>query len=381
MKQNKIWIALITVLIAIFSIPITVSAGVWKNEDQLDQGDWWYDNEDGTYAKAGWYWIDGNNDKVEECYYFDEKGWLLTDTITPDGYQVNSSGQWVINGEVKLKEKINDNAIVNDEKKNTKIKSIGLLTIGRPSWIGVPNAYARKEQLRTIKNLKQETDLIPTYLYNEKGYLIESYDYVSRVTYDVRGENPTMWELKYNRWFYSYDGNGRIIRKWQLESDFEGIPTDEDDHWSYEYDSKGYLIKEIHYVNERGTWYMHTQNNYYYDGDGRLIKAIIKNAMSAPKTGRTLISTFNGEMVVEEIIYDDINRTIKSYITYDGKGMSKAGTFPGVTCKVNEKGDIIESVHDVGSSIFEYDIDGRLIRSYIKNEKGEIYSDYQYIYE
>ena len=35
--------------------------------------------------------------------YFDENGVSLTDTVTPDGYQVNGDGQWIENGEVQKK--------------------------------------------------------------------------------------------------------------------------------------------------------------------------------------------------------------------------------------------------------------------------------------
>lgn len=30
-----------------------------------------------------------------KCYYFDEQGYMLSNTTTPDGYQVNVDGQWV----------------------------------------------------------------------------------------------------------------------------------------------------------------------------------------------------------------------------------------------------------------------------------------------
>ena len=50
-----------------------------------------HNGEFGAY-QIGWQWIDGY------CYYFDEQGKLLINTITPDGYQVNGEGRWVIDG-------------------------------------------------------------------------------------------------------------------------------------------------------------------------------------------------------------------------------------------------------------------------------------------
>lgn len=50
---------------------------------------WWYDNGDGTYPSNTWKEINGKQ------YYFDGNGYMLHDTITPDGFQVGSDGAWV----------------------------------------------------------------------------------------------------------------------------------------------------------------------------------------------------------------------------------------------------------------------------------------------
>lgn len=98
MKVKRMFLtaAALTVLMA-----STAFAGTWKTGSGADQGKWWYDNGDGTYAQNGWQWIDDNGDGVAECYYFDANGWMYANTITPDGFQVNASGAWVENGVVK----------------------------------------------------------------------------------------------------------------------------------------------------------------------------------------------------------------------------------------------------------------------------------------
>lgn len=56
---------------------------------QNDTG-WWYGtNADHSqwYANC-WQWIDGNADGTAECYYFDQNGYMLADTTTPDGYRI-----------------------------------------------------------------------------------------------------------------------------------------------------------------------------------------------------------------------------------------------------------------------------------------------------
>ena len=78
------------IIAGIFSltIGITVFAGVW----QKDEIGWWYDNGDGTWLDNGWEWIDGNGDGISECYYFNQKGYCLINTLTPDGYMVDING-------------------------------------------------------------------------------------------------------------------------------------------------------------------------------------------------------------------------------------------------------------------------------------------------
>ena len=50
-----------------------------------------------------WAWIDGNKDGIAECYYFNENGYMLANTNTPDNYTVNENGAWTINGVVQTK--------------------------------------------------------------------------------------------------------------------------------------------------------------------------------------------------------------------------------------------------------------------------------------
>lgn len=46
---------------------------------------------------TGWNWINGR------CYYLEpESGRMLSDAVTPDGYTVDSSGAWTVNGKVQV---------------------------------------------------------------------------------------------------------------------------------------------------------------------------------------------------------------------------------------------------------------------------------------
>lgn len=79
------------------------AGGGWaQNADGL----WWYGTNTSFSNRCygGWFWVDGDKDGIAECYYFDADGYILQGTTTPDGYQVNSDGAWVVNDVVQTKE-------------------------------------------------------------------------------------------------------------------------------------------------------------------------------------------------------------------------------------------------------------------------------------
>lgn len=97
--KKKIFGLAFTMLLSFLSITAAM-AGQW----QSDTTGWWWQNDDGTYPVNTWQWLDGNNDGTAECYYFNDKGYMLSDTTTPDGYNVNSDGAWVQDGTVQTQE-------------------------------------------------------------------------------------------------------------------------------------------------------------------------------------------------------------------------------------------------------------------------------------
>ena len=77
------------------TMSVTAFAGQWRE----DADGWWWQEDDGSYAVSSWQWLDGNQDGVAECYYFDGNGYMAANT-TVDGYQVNGDGCWVVGGRV-----------------------------------------------------------------------------------------------------------------------------------------------------------------------------------------------------------------------------------------------------------------------------------------
>lgn len=111
MKVRKVVIAGMALSMLMSS---TAMAATWRTGAGENQSRWWYDNDDGSYANSGWQWIDGNGDGIAECYYFDSEGWLLVNTTTPDGHQVNADGAWTENGVVQTQNAAVTNASNNE---------------------------------------------------------------------------------------------------------------------------------------------------------------------------------------------------------------------------------------------------------------------------
>lgn len=101
MKKTKRILTMTMAMLMALSMNITSFAAGW----QKNSTGWWYGtNADNTTWHAnGWQWLDGNNDGVAECYYFDGNGYMLANTKTPDGYTVDGNGAWVVNGAVQTK--------------------------------------------------------------------------------------------------------------------------------------------------------------------------------------------------------------------------------------------------------------------------------------
>lgn len=97
MKTMKRFVALALATALTIGGSMTAMAAGW----QQNSTGWWYDNGNGTWPANSWQWIDGNGDGVAECYYFDGNGYMLSNTTTPDGYTVDGSGAWNVNGVVQ----------------------------------------------------------------------------------------------------------------------------------------------------------------------------------------------------------------------------------------------------------------------------------------
>ena len=124
MKRFKL---LLASCLLTLSMGMTAYAGQWLEDDT----GWWYQNSDNSYVKSGWYWIDGKS------YFFSDSGYILTNTKTPDGYDVNASGAWVVNGQ--------------EQVRSTEIST-------KSFTVTVPNGYDVKIDAEDDSILLQETN-------------------------------------------------------------------------------------------------------------------------------------------------------------------------------------------------------------------------------
>lgn len=97
-------LCILLVMVIGMSGSMTAYGGQWRTGLTQNEAQWRYENDDGTYASSGWFWLDGNQDGIAECYYFDSSGWMLAGTVTPDGYMVNADGAWTESGVVMTQE-------------------------------------------------------------------------------------------------------------------------------------------------------------------------------------------------------------------------------------------------------------------------------------
>ncbi len=185
---------------------MTALAGEWK---QNTIG-WWYQNDGGSYPTNQWKWLDGNNDGISECYYFDSNGYMLFNTTTPDGYTVNSNGSWVVDGIIQTQ------ILPNDSNKSTET---GFIKQEYLDMLGKNRDYV----INYLGNTENKsTSTFDSNVYEQLFYTEEDNDIM------VSLKNNKVTEISYIR-MYSYDSaqEQQIMKK--IDSQF-GVKSQKTDY-------------------------------------------------------------------------------------------------------------------------------------------------------
>ena len=98
------------ILTAAMPLAMALSFPAFAGEWHEDMNGWWYENDDGSYCRNGWDWIDGDHDGWAQCSYFGNSGYLQmnagyaqTNTGHADGYEIDKNGAWSVNGVTQVK--------------------------------------------------------------------------------------------------------------------------------------------------------------------------------------------------------------------------------------------------------------------------------------
>lgn len=88
----------VTATLSIVACFSSFAAEGWVQEGNS----WKYQLADGSLVKNEWEWIDGNQNGIAECYYFNSNG-IMANNQKVNGYIVDSEGKWTVNGSVQEK--------------------------------------------------------------------------------------------------------------------------------------------------------------------------------------------------------------------------------------------------------------------------------------
>lgn len=247
MKKKKM-AAMVLTAAATLSLSIPAYAGQWMKNTT----GWWYDYGNGSWPASSWQWIDGNNDGVAECYYFDRNGYLLTNTTTEDGYTVNGDGAWVKDNSVQTRSTAGTPTQEETKKETAKVNLLDL----KPAddWL-----FWTYKSMRTNKNA----------LWSE-GFTLDSSFADTYVEYYVGGE--------YNTLTFEYSPKEGASRN--LDSIVEVYGDDDNLLWSS--DTIGYKSSaQKAEVDISGQEYikinLHNEERFVITGSERQI--IFKNGM------------------------------------------------------------------------------------------------------
>lgn len=267
------------------AISFSAFAAEWKE----DGTGYYWQEDDGSYPKNQWKWIDGNGDGISECYYFDGNGYMAASTFV-NGYQVNENGAWVQNGTVQT----------------------------RKSWALVKNSNDPMEILKAVTEQNNAVDAIDMDFFMNmqlgmdgqtldmnmngdmkvKNALSDQLQFIMNMDLSLLGQSMSTSAFYTDGWYY-YDMDGQ---KYKTQMDYssayqsalsstEMVNLTAADDYSY--------IKDISMARNGDSITL------YYTADGAQLMDAVNQALSAmdmslSDMGLTMnISAYKGEITID----------------------------------------------------------------------------------
>lgn len=230
------------------AMTMTAFAGQWLS----DANGWWYQNDNGTYPVNTWQWIDGNNDGVAESFYFNEQGYCLMNTTTPDGYTVNPTGAWIVDGVVQTQQVAA--AAASQAQPASNVEPVNLLDLEPVT----SSEYWVENDVRTVQNK----------LWSKAIGLGNSSSYTTKVEYYTNGQYNQLYlgSIAFNKIRYNEDAEYSL----EIYGDDDEL-LDSIDNLDYKSEIDDYVV-DISGQNYVSIYMVETDGGWCYS------RLLIKNA-------------------------------------------------------------------------------------------------------
>lgn len=207
-KRKSNWKFIGAALALSTAITVPVYGGTWiqnqaKPSVRGTVSNWWYQKDDGSYLKNQWVWLDGNQDGISECYCFNPDGYLYVST-TIDGYTVDATGAWTVNGYVQTKR----TSAKNTNVKNTPAtagteqavgRNVSSVTVDEAKRISMNHAGVSEDRVSYI-TAKEDWD------HNRRLYEVEFFADGKEYDYEILQSDGSVWKSKVEDQSY-FNGN------------------------------------------------------------------------------------------------------------------------------------------------------------------------------
>ncbi len=185
----------------------------WVNQP----GDWGYNagRDRADNLRDGWYWIDGNRDGLAECYYFQVYS-ILTDTVTPDGFEVNEEGAWIVDGVVQERRTDEVGAFVSSYAYDFGTVSDPKMPLARRPLVKNGASYAKSVGAAKEKGWVQDQGW--RYVRDNGTYVIGEWAWIKHRCYCF-DENGVMYENTTTPDGFQVNEQGQWVKDGVIQSD------------------------------------------------------------------------------------------------------------------------------------------------------------------